>query len=174
MGSGLSVPEVVPFRLTHNLVDAMGILGYTGTFTVTCEITMNVLLQNKDALTSVFQTLGNTWIFAKDVSIAFPKINLYDIANHNYLDLQALELDLEKNIVSRNEVKFREQMELKFKVKPGTHAKVKVEQLIADASDPNNLCKMFAGKKKTRKMSRDDSILLIGFLHRLGTICISI
>lgn len=151
MGSGLSVPEVVPFRLTHNLVDAMGILGYTGTFTVTCEITMNVLLQNKDALTSVFQTLGNTWIFEKDVSIAFLKIDLYDIANHNDLNLQALELNLEKNIVSRNEVKFREQMELKFKVKPGTHAKVKVEQLIADASDPHNLCKMFAGKKKNKE-----------------------
>jgi serine/threonine-protein kinase ATR len=71
IGSVLAVPEVVPFRLTHNLVDAMGILGYTGTFTVTCEITMNVLLQNKDALTSVFQTLGNVWIFQRDVSRIF-------------------------------------------------------------------------------------------------------
>lgn len=68
IGSGLNVPEVVPFRLTQNLVDAMGVLGYAGTFTVTCDITMAVLLQNKDALTSVFQTLGNVWIFKSDVS----------------------------------------------------------------------------------------------------------
>lgn len=29
-GQLLNVPEIVPFRLTHNLVDGMGILGYEG------------------------------------------------------------------------------------------------------------------------------------------------
>lgn len=60
-GRVLAIPEVVPFRLTHNLVDAMGITSYKGTFTSTCDITMNVMLQNKDALTSVFKTLVNSW-----------------------------------------------------------------------------------------------------------------
>lgn len=60
-GLGLQIPEVVPFRLTHNLVDAMGPTTYKGTFTTTCDITMNVMLQNKDALQGVFKTLINTW-----------------------------------------------------------------------------------------------------------------
>lgn len=60
-GQDLQVPEVVPFRLTHNLVKAMGVLGYNGLFTNTCEITMSVMLQNKEALLSVFQTLANSY-----------------------------------------------------------------------------------------------------------------
>ena len=59
-GKDLNVPELVPFRLTPNLVDAMGILGYHGTFTKTCEITLTVMLQNKEALISVFETLINS------------------------------------------------------------------------------------------------------------------
>lgn len=58
-GASLNVPECVPFRLTQNLIDAMGPTGYKGTFTRTCEITMNVLLLNKEALLSVFSTLAN-------------------------------------------------------------------------------------------------------------------
>lgn len=61
LGLKLAVPELVPFRLTHNLVDAMGIQGYKGLFTSTCKITFNVLLKNGDALTSVFETLGCLW-----------------------------------------------------------------------------------------------------------------
>lgn len=43
-------------------------------------------------------------------------------------------------------MKYKEQMEQKFKVKPGAPAKLKVEQLIAAAASPKNLAKMFAGK----------------------------
>ena len=32
MGLALAVPEVVPFRLTQNLVDALGVTGYEGVF----------------------------------------------------------------------------------------------------------------------------------------------
>lgn len=60
-GALLTVPECVPFRLTHNLVDAMGILGYNGVFAKTCETTMSVMLKNKEALLSIFQTLTNNW-----------------------------------------------------------------------------------------------------------------
>ncbi|ORE03351.1 hypothetical protein BCV72DRAFT_251923 [Rhizopus microsporus var. microsporus] len=60
-GLRLNVPEVVPFRLTHNLVDAMGIVGYEGQFRKTCEIVLQILLNNRQALTGVFQTLFNEW-----------------------------------------------------------------------------------------------------------------
>ncbi|KAG2194555.1 hypothetical protein INT47_006514 [Mucor saturninus] len=121
IGSGLNVPEVVPFRLTQNLVDAMGVLGYAGTFTVTCDITMAVLLQNKDALTSVFQTLGNVWIFKSDDP------------NRRYSQR------------IQNEAKFKNAMEKKFKLNPGETPETRVRDLITKASDPHNLSKMFAG-----------------------------
>ncbi|KAI9023832.1 hypothetical protein CLU79DRAFT_834655 [Phycomyces nitens] len=55
-GSDLPVPEIVPFRLTQNLVDALGVLGYKGKFEETCRVTMRVLRENKESLLSVFET----------------------------------------------------------------------------------------------------------------------
>ena len=37
-GDELKIPEVVPFRLTHNMVDAMGPTGVEGPFRVACEV----------------------------------------------------------------------------------------------------------------------------------------
>lgn len=56
-GQKLPVPEVVPFRLTQNLLDAMGPSGYEGTYRRSCEIVLQVLQQNKVSLLSVFETL---------------------------------------------------------------------------------------------------------------------
>lgn len=38
-------PEVVPFRLTHNMVSAMGPLGYEGIFRKSAEATLRVMTQ---------------------------------------------------------------------------------------------------------------------------------
>lgn len=49
-------PELVPFRLTHNMVDAMGAYGYEGPFRKSCELTLALLRQNKDTLMTVLET----------------------------------------------------------------------------------------------------------------------
>jgi serine/threonine-protein kinase ATR len=49
-------PEKVPFRLTPQMVDALGPLGYEGTFRQVCEVTMRQLRDNKDTLLSVLET----------------------------------------------------------------------------------------------------------------------
>ena len=55
-GKDFQVPEQVPFRLTQNMVDAMGILGVQGMFRNSCEITMRVLRENCDTLATVLET----------------------------------------------------------------------------------------------------------------------
>ncbi|KAJ5791400.1 uncharacterized protein N7518_008411 [Penicillium psychrosexuale] len=55
-GHTFEKPEVVPFRLTHNMVDAFGAYGYNGPFRRTCEITLSLLRQNEDALMTVLET----------------------------------------------------------------------------------------------------------------------
>eukprot|EP00958_Prasinococcus_capsulatus_P010130 scaffold990_cov393-Prasinococcus_capsulatus_cf.AAC.30 len=52
----LDVPERVPFRLTQNMVDAMGVAGYEGTFRRNSEITMDVLRRNREMLMSVLES----------------------------------------------------------------------------------------------------------------------
>ncbi|OKO99085.1 Protein kinase rad3 [Penicillium subrubescens] len=55
-GQTFEKPEVVPFRLTHNMIDAFGAYGYNGPFRRTCEITLGLLRQNEDALMTILET----------------------------------------------------------------------------------------------------------------------
>ena len=49
-------PEMVPFRLTHNLVDAFGAYGYNGPFRRCAEITLQLLRNNEDSLMTILET----------------------------------------------------------------------------------------------------------------------
>ncbi|KAJ5225141.1 hypothetical protein N7468_006366 [Penicillium chermesinum] len=55
-GQTFEKPELVPFRLTHNMIDAFGAYGYNGPFRRTCEISLGLLRQNEDALMTVLET----------------------------------------------------------------------------------------------------------------------
>ncbi|KAF8338841.1 uncharacterized protein EI90DRAFT_2908515 [Cantharellus anzutake] len=54
-GQYLDIPEVVPFRLTQNLVDGLGVTGVEGAYRRACEVTMQLLRDNKDSLMSVLE-----------------------------------------------------------------------------------------------------------------------
>ena len=49
-------PEMVPFRMTHNMVDAFGTFGVEGPFRKCCEITMTLLRNHEDGLMTVLET----------------------------------------------------------------------------------------------------------------------
>ncbi|MFH4978541.1 hypothetical protein AB6A40_005250 [Gnathostoma spinigerum] len=55
-GENLNVPEIVPFRLTRNIVNAFGATGVEGAFRRSCETTMRVLKENDEVLLTVLQT----------------------------------------------------------------------------------------------------------------------
>ncbi|GBG70226.1 hypothetical protein CBR_g6357 [Chara braunii] len=55
-GLQLEKPEMVPFRLTQNMVDGLGVTGYEGVFVRVCEITLSVLRSYKETLMSVLET----------------------------------------------------------------------------------------------------------------------
>lgn len=48
-------PERVPFRLTHNMVDAMGIYGYEGPFRKSSELTLTILRQHQETLMTILE-----------------------------------------------------------------------------------------------------------------------
>ena len=56
-GENLPVPEIVPFRLTQNLQDALGILGTEGTFKKSSEVTLSLMRQNEVALMNIIETI---------------------------------------------------------------------------------------------------------------------
>ncbi|CAI5714782.1 unnamed protein product [Hyaloperonospora brassicae] len=55
-GLKLAKPEIVPFRLTPNIVDAFGITGYEGVFRRVSEVTLRLLRDNKETLRSVLES----------------------------------------------------------------------------------------------------------------------
>jgi phosphatidylinositol kinase/protein kinase (PI-3 family) len=52
----LGVPEIVPFRLTPNLIDAMGVLGYEGSFRKSSELTMSLIRGNEIILMNFLES----------------------------------------------------------------------------------------------------------------------
>ena len=58
-GLQLTKPEMVPFRLTQNMIDGCGLSGYEGVFRKTCEIVLQVSRENKETLMSVLDTIVN-------------------------------------------------------------------------------------------------------------------
>ena len=50
-GLELNRPEIVPFRLTPNMVDAMGLTGIEGTYRRSAEVCMGLLRDNRYQIT---------------------------------------------------------------------------------------------------------------------------
>ena len=49
-------PELVPFRLTHNMVDAFGAQGHEGPYRKSCELALGILRGNEDTLMTILET----------------------------------------------------------------------------------------------------------------------
>ncbi|TPX39347.1 hypothetical protein SeMB42_g06371 [Synchytrium endobioticum] len=49
-------PEKVPFRLTHNMVDAFGVTGVDGAFRKRCEITLRIMRAHNESLRCVLES----------------------------------------------------------------------------------------------------------------------
>uniref|UniRef100_A0A8C5DF41 non-specific serine/threonine protein kinase n=1 Tax=Gouania willdenowi TaxID=441366 RepID=A0A8C5DF41_GOUWI len=56
-GKILPTPETVPFRLTRDIVDGMGITGVEGVFRRCCEKTMEVMRNSQEALVTIVEVL---------------------------------------------------------------------------------------------------------------------
>lgn len=122
-------PERVPFRLTHNMVAAMGIYGYEGPFRKSSELTLSILRQQEETLVTILEAF------------------VYDPT-----------LDLQKDKrVSKRDVGVRLQPQsvvdsIKRKVKgllPNESIPLsvegQVEELIKQAVNPRNLAAMYIG-----------------------------
>ena len=54
-GLTFAKPERVPFRLTHNMVAAMGVYGYEGPFRKSSELTLSILRQQEETLMTILE-----------------------------------------------------------------------------------------------------------------------
>lgn len=65
-GTTFAIPEVVPFRLTHNMVDAFGAQGYEGPFRKACETTLQLLHDHENLLMTVLEPFVHDPVVASE------------------------------------------------------------------------------------------------------------
>ncbi|XP_055847879.1 serine/threonine-protein kinase ATR isoform X3 [Episyrphus balteatus] len=128
-GESFNIPERVPFRLTQNMVHAMGPLGIEGLFRKCCEITLRVLQKQKKTLMSVLRP------FVYDLSRLGKKTG----NNIEKTDPQAMEN------VSRIEERLHGYVQRRGANRMPLSTEGQVEFLINEATDINNLAAMYAG-----------------------------
>lgn len=56
-GRILPLPELIPFRLTRDIVDGFGVLGTEGVFRRCCEFTLEALRENRDTIMTLLNVL---------------------------------------------------------------------------------------------------------------------
>ncbi|XP_029458325.1 serine-protein kinase ATM [Rhinatrema bivittatum] len=154
-GRILPTPETVPFRLTRDIVDGMGITGVEGVFRRCCERTMEVMRTSQEALLTIVEVLLYDPLFDWTMN---PLKAMY---------LQQDEADLNATLPgdnpecngkdrnsdqSFNKVAERVLLRLQEKLKgveEGTVLSVggQVNLLIQQAMDPKNLSRLYPGWK---------------------------
>jgi len=78
-GRVLPVPEVVPFRLTRDLVDGMGLTGVEGVFRRCCYFTLEALRQDQEAIMTILDVLRYDPLYSWSVS----PLRLQKMQEHN-------------------------------------------------------------------------------------------
>ncbi|XP_009997696.1 PREDICTED: serine-protein kinase ATM [Chaetura pelagica] len=157
-GKILPTPETVPFRLSRDIVDGMGITGVEGVFRRCCEKTMAVMRNSQEALLTIVEVLLYDPLFDWTMN---PLKALYlqqrpedeaDMSSTLSTDPQECKRKASSDDQSFNKVAERVLMRLQEKLKgveEGTVLSVggQVNLLIQQAMDPKNLSQLFPGWK---------------------------
>ncbi|KAK7172240.1 hypothetical protein R3I93_004526 [Phoxinus phoxinus] len=157
-GKILPTPETVPFRLSRDIVDGMGITGVEGVFRRCCEKTMEVMRSSQEALLTIVEVLLYDPLFDWTMN---PLKAFYLQQHDEQAELNATlnptpaadEIDTHRKASdsqSFNKVAERVLLRLQEKLKgveDGTVLSVggQVNLLIQQAMDPKNLSRLFPG-----------------------------
>ncbi|XP_060690494.1 serine/threonine-protein kinase ATR [Hemiscyllium ocellatum] len=138
-GETFDVPEVVPFRLTHNMVHAMGPMGTEGLFRRACEVTLRLMRDQREPLMSVLKTFLHDplveWSKPVKGSTKVQPNETGEVINEKAkTHVQDIEKRLHGVIKTRNKVKG-----LPLSIEGHVH------YLIQEATNINLLCQMYLG-----------------------------
>ncbi|XP_069753467.1 serine/threonine-protein kinase ATR isoform X3 [Narcine bancroftii] len=138
-GETFDVPEVVPFRLTHNMVHAMGPMGTEGLFRRACEVTLRLMRDQREPLMSVLKTFLHDplveWSKPTKGSARVQPNETGEVINEKAkTHVQDIEKRLHGVIKTRNKVNG-----LPLSIEGHVH------YLIQEATNENLLCQMYLG-----------------------------
>ncbi|XP_068082647.1 serine-protein kinase ATM [Anabrus simplex] len=143
MGLILPTPETVPFRLTRDIVDGMGVCGIEGVFRRSCEKTLTVLRQNQATILTILEVLLYDPLYAWTIT-PNKAYNLQRSGSEEEL------ADEEDSSVEVNKMAERALLRLQQKLQgveleTVTSVADQVDHLLHQASDPGNLSRLYFG-----------------------------
>jgi ataxia telangiectasia mutated family protein len=156
-GMALFTPETVPFRLTRDLVDGMGVSGVEGVFTRCCEVTLELMRKKSASLLTILEVFVHDplyrWTLSPLKALRIQEeggiSNPTNIINNESTNKEE---ENEMNQKSHNDAATRALIRVKQKLEgfedPNGNAlsiEGQVKQLIHSAQDPHNLCHLFPG-----------------------------
>ncbi|KAJ0962868.1 hypothetical protein J5N97_027990 [Dioscorea zingiberensis] len=144
-GLMLKTPERVPFRLTRDVIDGMGITGVEGVFRRCCEETLSVMRTNKEALLTIIE------VFIHDPLYKWALSPLKALQRQKETDDDlGSSLESSQDAYEGNKDAARASLRIKQKLDGYEEGELRsvqgqVQQLIQDAIDVDRLCQMFPG-----------------------------
>ncbi|KAI0031450.1 hypothetical protein K488DRAFT_86827 [Vararia minispora EC-137] len=145
-GKMLPVPEVVPFRLTRDMVDGMGTTGVRGVFQRCAEETLRVLREDSEVILTVLEVFKydplHSWT-ASDLKIN--RMQEQQQQTVQPVPQAVMGIGIDMNSGTADEAADRALSAVARKLDRALSVEYTVNELIAEATDPANLCVMFPG-----------------------------
>ncbi|CAN6647144.1 hypothetical protein TRVA0_022S00914 [Trichomonascus vanleenenianus] len=145
-GKMLPVPETIPFRLSRDVVDGMGICGVEGIFRMCCELTLEVLRGEKESITAILNVLRYDPLYQWTVS---------PLKKRKFQQsLELASVNAPSGVVGSSSGEDEEEEEgeadraitvVQSKLLDKLSVEAVVRELIHDAADPKNLALLFQG-----------------------------
>lgn len=167
-GRILNVPEVVPFRLTRDIVDGFGVMKVDGVFRRCSEFTLEALRSNKDIIMTVLNVLRYDPLYQWSMSPlrakrlqdeeeeaevnAAPAAATRQNRRHSLRNEVSMDDDSRASSANRSRAEKDEGGEadralstVERKLAPGLSVAATVNELIQQATDEKNLSVLFCG-----------------------------
>lgn len=136
-GQLLAMPERVPFRLTREIVDGMGVTGVEGTFRRCCEETLKVLQSDQEIIQTILDVLRHDPLHSWAVS---PKRTRNQTSLENNDDISKRGKSSDSNRHAE-----RALLGVNSRLQSLLNVECTVNELIESATSHENLCQMFSG-----------------------------
>lgn len=147
-GRLLPIPEMIPFRLTRDIVDGFGVTGVEGLFRRSCEHTYSVLRENYEKVMHVLNVLKWDPLYSWVMSPVKKHKHLLEEESQEYSSL-SFDSDTSNSKLKgkeENQESYRALKSVEEKlIGNGLSVEATVQELIQQASDPQNLSLVYMG-----------------------------
>lgn len=140
-GRILPVPELVPFRLTRDIIDGMGITKTEGVFRRCCEFTLEALRKEADSIMAILDVLRYDPLYNWSVS----PTRLAKLQEGQNAALEANVTEKTKEAVNEPGEADRALTAVNKKLSKSLSVTATVNDLINQASDERNLAVLYSG-----------------------------